>query len=92
LLHDCFLGRDGVLAAARMLSGLPVAILHGAADRVCPPRNAGLLQRCLPESRLCMVEGAGHEPFHPGMIAALEQALECYASNANFEAWGIAHE
>jgi hypothetical protein len=39
-----------------------------------------------------MVEGAGHEPFHPGMIAALEQALECYASNANFEAWGIAHE
>jgi proline iminopeptidase len=92
LLHGCFIGTGGVLAAARMLQGLPVAILHGDADRVCPPRNTRLLQRCLAGSRLRMVEGAGHDPFHPGMMAALVQALDCYASNAHFEAWGIADE
>jgi proline iminopeptidase len=92
LLHGCFLDTDQVLAAARELRGMPAAILHGDADRVCPPRNARRLQRCLPESRLRMVEGAGHQPFHPAMAAALRQALECYASNANFEGWGNGHD
>jgi proline iminopeptidase len=92
LLHGCFVGTDQVLAAARALHGMPAAILHGDADRVCPPDNARLLQRCLPESRLRMVEGAGHQPFHPAMVAALTQALECYARNANFEGWGNGHD
>jgi proline iminopeptidase len=95
LLHGCFVGSDGVLAAAQALDRLglelPVAILHGDADRVCPPDNARLLQRCLPDSRLRMVEGAGHEPFHPGLASALTEALDCYACNANFDAWGTGH-
>jgi len=89
LLNACFLGIDEVLSAARTLDGLPVAILHGDADRVCPPHSARLLLRCLPQGRLHMVEGAGHEPFHPGMAATLAQALGCYARNTHFEGWGI---
>jgi proline iminopeptidase len=92
LLHGCFVDADCMLAAVGALPALPAAILHGDADRVCPPHNARLLQRCLPESRLRMVQGAGHEPFHPGMAAALQQALACYAQNGNFDAWGIGHE
>lgn len=92
LRHECFLGTDGVLTAARALHRLPAAILHGDADLVCPPRNARLLQRCLPDSRLRMIEGAGHEPFHPGMASALTEALDCYARNTDFEGWGIRHE
>jgi proline iminopeptidase len=92
LLHGCFVDTDCMLAALGALPALPAAILHGDADRVCPPHNARLLQRCLPESRLRMVQGAGHEPFHPGMAAALQQALACYAQNGNFDAWGIGHE
>jgi proline iminopeptidase len=91
LLHGCFVAKDGVPAAARSLRQLPVAILHGDADRVCPPYNARLLQGCLPDSRLRMVEGAGHDPFHPGMAAALMEALDCYARNAHFDAWGSGH-
>jgi len=92
LLHECFIEPDGVLAAARAVRGVPAAILHGDADRVCPPHNARLLRRCLPGSRLRMVEGAGHQPFHPGMAAALTEALDCYASNQDFDAWGVGHE
>ena len=89
LLNACFLGIDEVLSAARTLDGLPVAVLHGNADRVCPPHNARLLRRCLPQGGLRLIEGAGHEPFHPGMAAALAQALDWYARNAHFEGWGI---
>ena len=91
LLHGCFVGKDSVPAAARGLGRMPAAILHGDADRVCPPYNARLLQRCLPAGRLRMVEGAGHDPFHPGMAAALMEALDCYARNADFDAWGGGH-
>ncbi|MDB5759679.1 MAG: Proline iminopeptidase [Burkholderia sp.] len=92
LLHGCFIDEDWLPAAARRLHGLPTAILHGDADRVCPPHNARLLQRCLPASRLRMVGGVGHDPFHPGMAAALTEALDCYARNENFDAWGSGHE
>ncbi len=89
LTHGCFLAEGALLAAARTLGKLPVAILHGDADLVCPPDNARLLQRSLPESRLRMVAGAGHDPFHPGMASALTQALGCYAGKAHFDGWGI---
>lgn len=92
LLHGCFLGADWLPAAAETLQGLPAAIMHGGADRVCPPRNARLLQRCLPQSRVRMVEGAGHDPFHPGMADGLMEALDCYARHGNFDAWGSARE
>lgn len=92
LQHGCFIGKDGLLASARALPRLPVAILHGDADLVCPPHNARLLQRCLPASRLRIVASAGHDPFHPGMASALTQALGCYARRADFEGWGTGHE
>lgn len=92
LLHGCFLGDDWLPAAAEALQGLPAAIMHGGADRVCPPRNARLLQRCLPQSRVRMVEGAGHDPFHRGMANGLMEALDCYARHGNFDAWGSASE
>ena len=92
LMHGCFFAEGELLASARTLRRLPVAILQGDADLVCPPDNARLLQRCLPESRLRMVAGAGHDPFHPGMASALTQALGCYIGNAHFEGWGIGHE
>lgn len=91
LLHACFVGKDGVQAAARALGGMPAAILHGGADRVCPPDNARLLQRCLPASRVRIVAGAGHAPFHPGMASALMEAQDCYARNAHFEGWDSGH-
>ena len=88
LLHGCFIGTDWLRAAAPRLHGLPTAILHGDADQVCPPHNARLLHHCLPASSLRMVGDVGHDPFHPGMVAALTEALDCYARKENFDGWG----
>lgn len=92
LLHGCFLNEAELLDAARSLPGMPVALLHGDADRVCPPQNAHRLHRCLPDSRLCIVPGAGHDPFHAGTASALAQALAAYARDAHFGGWGMGNE
>ena len=91
LRHGCFMDADALLAALGALRDLPVAILHGDADRICPPANAQRLQRCLPDSRLQKVAGAGHDPFHPQMAAALRRALDSYAAHGSFDGWGARH-
>lgn len=91
LRHGCFLNTDALLAAPGALGDMPVAILHGDADRVCPPANAERLRRRLPGSRLQLAAGAGHDPFHPAMAAALRQALDGFAAHGSFEGWGARH-
>ena len=91
LRHGCFLDADALLSTLGALRDLPVAILHGDADRICPPANAQRLQRCLPDSRLHKVAGAGHDPFHPQMAAALCRALDSYAAHGSFDGWGARH-
>jgi proline iminopeptidase len=58
------------------LAGRPVEIVHGDADRICPPESARSLHGALPGSRLTEVHGAGHDPTHPGLVAAWRDALD----------------
>jgi pimeloyl-ACP methyl ester carboxylesterase len=39
---------------------IPTIILTGAQDRVVPPGNADLLHNAIPNSRVCVLENAGH--------------------------------
>jgi len=75
LRRQCWLGEAAVLDACRRLAGLPVVLVHGSQDAICLPRNAELAYRVLPESRMIWAEGAGHDPFHPALIGALQTAL-----------------
>ena len=78
LLADCFLGDAGFAAACARLAdhALPVTLIHGRDDRVCPPDNALWVHARLPGSRLVWVEGCGHDPFHLAMQAAWRAALQ----------------
>ncbi len=75
LLNHCFIGEQALLDIAASLRGIPVCLIHGRADLVCRPRNSRLLQQGLPDSRLLMVDGVGHDPFAPAMLAALREAV-----------------
>jgi proline iminopeptidase len=55
--------------------GCPVEIVHGDYDLVCPPEQAWLLHRALPDSRLNRVPAAGHSSAEPGIAAALVEAV-----------------
>lgn len=50
--------RQEVLAAF----GGPALVLMGAKDRLCPRDRHDLMHRLMPQSRLVIVEGAGHLP------------------------------
>lgn len=74
LRHDCFLPEGEWRRLASALGDLPVILLHGRQDAICRPEGALALHEALPGSRLQWVEGAGHDPFAPAMVAALRAA------------------
>ncbi|HEY6984981.1 MAG TPA: alpha/beta fold hydrolase [Rhodanobacteraceae bacterium] len=87
LRRRCFLGEAAVLRAASALRGVPVAIVHGAQDRICRPLNAWRVHRACAGSRLVWAVQAGHNPFHPAIAALLRDASDYFASAGDFSAW-----
>lgn len=61
----------GVLACCRV----PVRLLHGSADAVCPLSGARALADALPNAHLTVVSGAGHAP-HVARPRAFARWLE----------------
>src|SRR5574338_463409 len=84
LRRQCFLGEARLLDCAARLHGLPALILHGRLDLVCRPANAWKVHGTLHGSRLLWVDGAGHDPFHPAMAAALAAATTHFLRHGNF--------
>jgi proline iminopeptidase len=90
LIHQCFRAGAGLLANEGILSGLPVAILHGRLDWICRAEAAWEVHRKLPASRLQWVKGSGHNPFESGNAAALVATIQHFATHGNFAHWGNA--
>lgn len=84
LQHQCWLDETALGLGAPHLADLPIKFLHGSADQVCPAASAQRVQRRLVNSCWKTVEGAGHDPFHPGMTAAMRDALDDFAQTGAF--------
>ena len=84
LQHGCWLQSPSLLGLAARVPRVPTLLLHGTADHICPPDGAQALQQALPHSRLQWVAGAGHDPTHPAMTAAMLAALRQAASTGGF--------
>jgi proline iminopeptidase len=85
LRQRCWLDTPPLLDRCSALPRVPTAILHGAVDRICPPDGARALHQRVPHSTLRLVDGAGHDPTHPAMVAAMVAALDAYAECGRFE-------
>jgi proline iminopeptidase len=84
LRHGCWLGERPLLARCAQVPRVPTLLLHGRADRVCPPDGATLLHARLPGSRLRWIDAAGHDPSHPAMAAAMVETLDRWADHGDF--------
>jgi proline iminopeptidase len=82
--HACWLESPTLLERLTSVLRVPTLLLHGTADRICPPDGARALHERLPHSRLHWVEGAGHNPAFPAMAHAMRGALDHYAAHAEF--------
>jgi len=84
-LHQaCWLQDWPLLARAAACPAVPTLLLHGTADRVCPAAGATALHAALAHSQLQWVAGAGHDPSHPAMAAAMGRALARFAAQGDF--------
>ena len=86
LVNDCFLARPTLLKRCERMPRVPTLLLHGRADRVCRPPGAVALHQALPHARLQWIDGAGHDPTHPGMVDAMVRVLDRYANETRFAA------
>ncbi|HJW57473.1 MAG TPA: prolyl aminopeptidase [Burkholderiaceae bacterium] len=82
LSNGCFTDADTLLAACAALRHLPVCIVQGRHDAVCPPHAARRLHRALPQAELINVENGGHNALASDMAAACMAALERLAGLA----------
>ena len=75
LLNAGFTREADLLNAAQQLANTPTIIVHGTHDLVCPPENAALLARMMPQARLQWIARGGHTPADPLIAAALRDAV-----------------
>jgi proline iminopeptidase len=75
--HDAWLRPGELLAAARRIPpSVPVTIVQGRYDLVCPAASAVELHGAIPHSKLHIVADAGHASTEPGIAAGLKAATD----------------
>ena len=75
-VHRYFIEEDQILRHCERLSGIPVCLIHGRRDLVCPPDAAFELHQRLPASSLEVLPEAGHLASGEAMIDALIRSTE----------------
>jgi proline iminopeptidase len=73
--NGCFLEEGQLLRDAHKLTDIPVTIINGRYDMICPPVSAYRLHKLLPKSKLIIVEQAGHSEGEEGTTRALVEAV-----------------
>ncbi len=74
--HHCFIDGNQILQQSSQLSALPITIIQGRYDMVCPPKTAWQLMQQLPNAHVEMIADAGHSAMEPGITSALVNATE----------------
>ena len=81
LVQGCGLRQVPLLQQALAVPDVPIQLLHGLSDRICPAAGARALYLALmtrptrsPVS-LTLLPGVGHDPYHPLMVDAMVRAL-----------------
>lgn len=76
MANNCFLEEGQLLNNTDKLKNIPMTIVNGRYDVICPPITAYKLHKKLPNSKLIIVERAGHsassEPLRTFLVNAVK--------------------
>jgi len=75
-VHNCFIEDRPIVDSLAVLQDMPVYIVNGRYDMLTPPAKAYVLHQALPESKLTVVDRAGHASKEPAMVSALVSATD----------------
>jgi proline iminopeptidase len=70
-----FLEEGQLLANAKKILDIPVTIINGRYDMICPPASAYRLHKALPQSKLVIAEKSGHSESEEETTRALLRAV-----------------
>ena len=70
-MNNIFLEDNYILKNIAELKEIPVSIVQGRYDIVCPMRSAWDLNRSLPSSKLYIIDNAGHSMKETGISKKL---------------------
>jgi len=78
-INKAFIGDNQIIDDCHKLKDLPITIVHGRYDIVCPIEQAFTLYQALPNSELHIVRDAGHSAFEKGITDNLVRATDNFA-------------
>jgi len=78
MANQCFLKEGQLLKNAQKLKDIPIILINGRYDMVCPPITAFRLHNELPKSQLILVEEAGHSEGEQGITKELLKAVAAF--------------
>jgi proline iminopeptidase len=81
--HHYFIQDHQILDHCYKLPKIPIQIIHGRLDLVCPIESALKLHQALPQAEFTILPKAGHIAYHPDMINALIAATDQFAETSN---------
>lgn len=70
-IHDCWLKKNQLLDGLHLLRHIPITVIHGRYDMVCPVQAAFLVKKYAPHTVLHITPDAGHGASEPGTWATL---------------------
>ncbi|MCP5102537.1 MAG: prolyl aminopeptidase [bacterium] len=76
MANNCFLKEEQLLNNAYKLKGIPLIMVNGRYDVICPPINAYRLQQKIPGAKVIFAESAGHSESEPSIQKQLILALK----------------
>ena len=80
MVNHCFLKPNQLIDNIDKIKHIPLHIVQGRYDVVCPMRSAWQLHQAMPASQLTIVPDAGHSTLEPGIVSALISATDAYAA------------
>ena len=75
-VHDAFLAEHALMQHLDVIKHLPLAMVQGRYDMVCPPVTADRLARSWPDAHYVVIPDAGHSVWEPGITAELVKSCE----------------
>ncbi len=75
LANGCFMEEGQLLRDTDKIAHIPITLVNGRYDMICPPITAYRLHQRLPKSKLVIAEGAGHWMGEDAVQEALLKAM-----------------
>jgi len=75
MANDCFLKEDQLFKQAHKIRDIPLIMVNGRYDMICPPITAYRLHRKLPRSKLIIAERSGHWMGEKNIEKAMLEAM-----------------